>query len=84
MIVSLLRSCISNPISWLVAVLMLVMPSLAHASPANMPAINWPFDTASVVAVVVSAGVLILGLVYGPKIGFKLVHRLIARIMKAI
>jgi len=64
--------------------------SLACASvtlaqgPPSMPAITFPVDTASVVTALVTAGATILILVFGPKIGFGLVWKLMKRIRSSI
>lgn len=57
-----------------------VVTGLASAQAPSMPTIDFPLDTASVVAVTVAAGVILLTLVYPVKIGFSFLHRLVARL----
>lgn len=42
----------------------------------------WPFETGSVVVLVVAALVLCIGLYYAPRVGFRLVRALIARLAR--
>ena len=64
------------------AVLTLGTTVLAQAP--TMPAIDEVIDYASIVTALVAAGVAVLLVAYPVRIGFKMAHKVIARMWKAV
>ena len=61
---------------------LLAAPALA--TPPTMSAVAFPIDTAAIVSAVVTAGAAILILIFGVKVGFKMVWKLLNRTTKAV
>lgn len=53
-------------------------------TPGTMPAVILPFSAPSIVTAIVTVGVVILGAMIGPRLGFALIKRLAARLGKAV
>ena len=58
--------------------------ALAQGSPPTMPAITFPIDTASIVTAIATAGATLLILVFGVRVGFKFVWKLMRRTQSSV